>query len=95
MMCGGLLCIYCWGMTEEGDMDLQTQVLAMLRSERERQGLTQLEAAIRMGNSLSVLNKIERGSKGSVKLDTLERYAAALGMRLEIRLVAGTEDSPR
>lgn len=73
-------------------MDLQTQILAALRQERERQGLTQLEAAIRMGISLSVVNKIERGSKGDVRLGTLARYAEALGAHLEIRLVAGVEE---
>ncbi|GAB3557651.1 hypothetical protein GCM10027405_02810 [Arthrobacter alkaliphilus] len=58
--------------------------LDRLREERERQGLTQLELATKMGVSMSVLNKIERGSKGEVKLSTLERMASALGVRLAL-----------
>lgn len=70
-------------------MELQTRVLAALRAQREQQGLTQLEVALRMGISLSVLNKIERGARGQVKLSTLDRYAAALGMHLEVSLAPG------
>ncbi|WP_395803185.1 helix-turn-helix domain-containing protein [Arthrobacter sp. FW306-04-A] len=50
-----------------------------------------MDVALRMGISLSVLHKIERGTKGTVKLETLQRYADALGCRLEIRLATAEE----
>jgi DNA-binding XRE family transcriptional regulator len=58
------------------------RALAELRATR---GLTQAEVAVRMGTSQSVVARIESGAVDT-KLSTLERYAHALGRRLEWRV---------
>ncbi len=52
---------------------------------RSRLGLSQTEVAARMGTSQSAVARLESGD-ADVRLSTLERYAAALGHRLDIRL---------
>lgn len=48
-------------------------------------GLSQTEVAARMGTSQSAVARLESGD-ADVRLSTLERYAAALGQRLDVRL---------
>ena len=48
-------------------------------------GLSQTEVAARMGTSQSAVARLESGDV-DVRLSTLERYAAALGISLEFRL---------
>lgn len=48
-------------------------------------GLSQTEVAARMGTSQSAVARIESGD-ADVRLSTLERYAAALGQKLQWRL---------
>lgn len=55
---------------------------------RSRLGLSQTEVAARMGTSQSAVARLESGD-ADVRLSTLERYAAALGQRLEVRLQRG------
>jgi ribosome-binding protein aMBF1 (putative translation factor) len=52
---------------------------------REAQGLSQTEVAARMGTSQSVVARLESGAVDA-KLSTLERYASAIGRRLEWRV---------
>ncbi|MBF0624543.1 MAG: helix-turn-helix transcriptional regulator [Magnetococcales bacterium] len=52
---------------------------------RVHAGLTQQEVAERMGTSQSTVARLERGHKPS--LNSLERYAAAVGSKVEICLV--------
>ena len=54
---------------------------------RARAGMSQSEVAVRMGTSQPTVARLESGHKPSLK--TLERYAEAVGMKVEIRLVAG------
>ena len=54
---------------------------------RAKSGLSQREVAERMGTSQPAVARLESGHKPSLK--TLERYAAAVGMRIEIHLVGG------
>src|SRR4051794_36620615 len=56
-----------------------------LVSRRVELGLSQTEVAARMGTSQSAVARIESGD-ADVRLSTLERYAAALGQRLDWRL---------
>ena len=49
-------------------------------------GLSQSELAARMGTSQPTVARLEGGHKPSLK--TLERYADAVGRKVEIRLVA-------
>ena len=55
---------------------------------RTKTGLTQAEVAERMGTTQSAVARLESASaKHSPSLATLQRYALALGHRVEVRLV--------
>jgi DNA-binding XRE family transcriptional regulator len=54
---------------------------------RAKSGLSQREVAERMGTSQPAVARLESGHKPSLK--TLERYAEAVGMKVEIHLVGG------
>ncbi len=54
---------------------------------RVKTGLSQSEVASRMGTSQPAVARLESSHKPSLK--SLERYAAAVGMKPEIHLVAG------
>jgi transcriptional regulator with XRE-family HTH domain len=61
----------------------------LLRARKEA-GLTQAEVAERMGTKTSAVARLEAGGgsqKHSPSIATLEKYAEAVGHRLEIRLV--------
>ena len=53
---------------------------------REKAGLTQAEVARRMGTTQSVVARIE-SAQNPPNLRTLERYARAVGRRIEVKLV--------
>lgn len=52
---------------------------------RAKAGLSQSDVAERMGTSQPTVARLESGHKPSLK--TLERYAEAVGMKVEINLV--------
>lgn len=55
---------------------------------RAAAGITQAEVAKRIGTTQSAVARLESGSgKHSPSLTTLQKYAHALGCRLEVRLV--------
>jgi len=55
---------------------------------RARTGLTQAEVAERVGTTQSVIARLESGArKHSPSIATLQRYARALGYRVQIKLV--------
>ena len=58
---------------------------AELVGRRQALGLSQTEVAARMGTSQSAVARLESG-QADVRLSTLERYAAALGHHLDVRL---------
>jgi transcriptional regulator with XRE-family HTH domain len=58
---------------------------AGLVARRQALGLSQTEVAARMGTSQSAVARLESGD-ADVRLSTLERYAAALGHMLDVRL---------
>lgn len=60
-------------------------LLRELAAKRERAGITQKDVAARMNTSQSAVARIERGEIDA-KLSTVERYAAAIGHRLEWRV---------
>jgi transcriptional regulator with XRE-family HTH domain len=91
-------------MAEEDDLPLLPGFREMAVTERRRQalladlvaqrraaGLSQAEVAVRMGTSQPAVARVEAGS-GDVRLSTLERYAAAVGRRLELRLELPEEE---
>lgn len=59
---------------------------ALLKEARISAGLTQLDLADKLQTQKSAISRIENHSE-DVKLSTLEKFAAALGKKLEIKLV--------
>ena len=62
-------------------------VLDELVGARHRAGLSQTQVAAAMGTSQSVVGRLEGGGV-DVRLSTLQRYASAVGHRLDVRLSA-------
>jgi DNA-binding XRE family transcriptional regulator len=58
-------------------------LMAALRAERERQGLSLADLAERTGIDRSAIHKLEIGLNTNPTLATLTRYAEALGARIE------------
>lgn len=61
------------------------EVGAILRSARERHGLSQRRLARRAGTTQAVVSRIERG-EASPSIATLRRLLAALGWELDVEL---------
>lgn len=64
------------------------ELAASLSARRVELGLSQTEVAARMGTSQSAVARLETG-EADVRLSTLERYAAALGQRIDFKLQGG------
>ena len=62
------------------------ELLRALATGRESTGLSQTAVAARMNTSQSAVARIESG-EADVKLSTLERYAAAVGKRVQWELI--------
>ena len=61
---------------------------------RSSAGITQAEVAQRIGTTQSVIARLESGrGKHSPSVATLQKYARALGCRLELRLINETKVS--
>lgn len=56
---------------------------SLIRSTRERHGLTQAQLALRAGTSQNAISRIERDEL-SPSVDTVQRLLAAMGERLEL-----------
>ncbi len=61
------------------------QLAASLKSARKAQGLVQMELAGKIGTTKSAISRLEHGT-GDLRLSTLRKLAAALGLRLDISL---------
>lgn len=68
------------------------QLVGDLAAARRAVGLTQTEVAARMHTSQSMVARIEAGDV-DVRLSTLERYAAAIGQRLDWQIRQGGDDA--
>lgn len=69
----------------EGVLDAAIRVRELVRSladAREQAGLTQTEVAQRMGTTQPAVARLEAGDSDP-RLSTVERYAQAVGWRLE------------
>lgn len=66
-------------------------LLRELAAKRDLAGLSQTAVAARMGTSQSAVARLE-SAEVDVKLSTIERYAAAVGQRVEFHLA---DDRPR
>ena len=71
--------------------DRRRLLVTELVARRRELGLSQTEVAAQMGTSQSAVARLESGAP-DVRLTTLERYAAAVGHRLDWRLQARAED---
>ncbi len=67
----------------------------LLRLARREQGLTVQEVAERAGVTPSRISQVERAEiEGTLQLDTLDRFATALGYQLRYELVPDGERQP-
>ena len=64
----------------------QTQTIDRLVIERVRAGLNPAELARRLGCSQSYISKLEDSKDADLKLGEIERYCAALGITVDLRL---------
>jgi len=62
-------------------------LLRQLADKRDAAGLSQTVVAARMGTSQSAVARLE-SAEVDAKLSTVERYAAAIGQRVEFTLIA-------
>ena len=62
------------------------QVLAALRTERERQGLSLADIQERTGIDRAALSRLENNEDANPTLTTLERYAEAVGRHMIVLL---------
>jgi transcriptional regulator with XRE-family HTH domain len=68
------------------------ELLRQLLSARNRAGLSQADVAARMGTHAPAITRLESAlstGKHSPSIDTLKRYARAVGCELQIRFVSG------
>lgn len=72
--------------TEATVAQLRT-VFQTLREERESQGLSLADMAERTGMSREAISALENLKKPNPTINTIERYATALGKTIELRLV--------
>ena len=67
------------------DRTLQTLVADFVAA-RTSAGMTQHEVAVRMWTTKSAVSRLESGCYARPTLDTIEKYARAVGARVEIRM---------
>ena len=73
---------------EYAQLDEEFALLDEFLKARAAAGITQAEVAERIGTTQSAVARLESGrGKHSPSLATLQKYAHALGCRLELRLV--------
>ena len=65
--------------------DARIEVAMMVRSERQKAGLTMQQAAARMGVKFATYQRWEDPEKCNATISTLERVARAFGRVLEVR----------
>ena len=74
--------------SEYDQLDKEFAFLDEFLKARSSAGITQAEVAERIGTTQSAIARLESGSgKHSPSLATLQKYAHALGCRLELRLI--------
>lgn len=68
-------------------LDKIDDLLKQLKTAREQKGLTLADVSERTGMDRSALSKLEGGNRPNPTVETLVRYAGAVGMRLEVLLI--------
>ncbi len=80
------------GDVQDGDirvpaqLDQLTELVCRLKRIREERGLSLRQAAGRAGLNSEALSRLENGKNPNPTLDTLYRYAAAVGARLSLTI---------
>lgn len=69
------------------ELALEYEVANQMLKARARAGLTQDAVAERMGTTKSAVSRLESAGKHAPSLETLKRYAEAVGCELKVRLV--------
>ncbi|MEI6725896.1 MAG: helix-turn-helix transcriptional regulator [Actinomycetes bacterium] len=64
-----------------------------LLAARAKAGLTQEQVAASMGTTKSAVSRLEAVGKQSPSVNTLKKYARAVGCEVEIRLVSSPEST--
>src|SRR5438445_9275727 len=67
-------------------LDQVQEVLVQLKASREEQGLSLADLTERTGMDRSALSKLETGQRPNPTVETLVRYAEAVGKRLVVSL---------
>jgi DNA-binding phage protein len=62
-------------------------VFQSLRSEREKQGLSLADVSARTGIPRESICRLENLEKGNFEIATIQRYAQALGLKIQVALV--------
>jgi len=73
---------------------LDAQIAEMILAAREAAGLTQAQLAKRVGTTQSVISRLEDADDQGRSLTMLQRIAAALNRKLEVRLVPAENAAP-
>jgi DNA-binding XRE family transcriptional regulator len=68
-------------------LELEYELANQLLKARTRAGLTQDAIAERMGTTKSAISRLEGSGKHAPSLTTLQKYARAVGCKLQVRLV--------
>ena len=68
-------------------LTLEYAVASQMLKARARAGLTQDAVAERMGTTKSAISRLESAGKHAPSLDTLKRYARAVGCEIQVKLV--------
>ena len=61
-----------------------SQLVSRLKSERERQGLSLADIQQRVGITRGAISLLENADAPNPTINTMQRYAAALGLRLDL-----------
>jgi len=83
------------GAVDSHDFTATLNLLALFKAQREKQGLTLVEVATRMGIDPPALSRLETGKMLNPTIATLLKWAEALGQKLAIELVPGPRASNR
>jgi DNA-binding XRE family transcriptional regulator len=68
-------------------LELEYAVANQMLRARARAGLTQDAVARRMGTTKSAISRLESAGKHTPSLETLKRYARAVGCNIQVKLV--------
>ena len=78
-----------------GHQSIHVHIARMIYSARHKAGLTQRQLAKRIDTTQSVIARLENSDYRGHSLTILNRVAAALGKRVDIRFLAQKRSTPR